>query len=662
MGLFWELEMKGEDMNPVRRLFEPIRIGTLELKNRIIMGAMVTNFATKEGFVTDRLIDYHVKIAKGGCALNVTENAHVTLEGKRIIYGLGAYDDRLIPGYKRLVDGVHAVGGKISLQIFHGGRECSSEITGSQPIGPSSLVSRYRGITKKIEMPREMTEREIETLVEKFGDAGRRAREAGFDAVEIHAAHGYLVSQFLSPYSNKRTDRYGGDITRRSTFLIRIIQNIKEKAGADFPVLVKLNAKDHVEGGITPDQAEITARLAAKEGADAIVVSVGLHESRPYMIIPPMSVPDFVNVPHASLIKKGVDVPVGVIGRIIDPVRASKVIEEGKADLVALARGLLSDPEWPRKALEGRFDDIRQCIGCNQGCIDNIHKMKPFTCLHNPMVGREREFEIIKSEKPERVAIIGGGPAGLETARVAALRGHQVTIYEKEQELGGQIRIGRVPPHRGELGKVTDYLFHQVKKAGVQIELGTEITPSMLSGLDADAIVLASGALPSTPWIKGVGSAHVVYTFDVLAGKVSVGKKAVVVGGGLVGVETADFLCEQGKEVIILEMLDQMASDTGSANRVYFEDRFVEKKVEVQLDAKVSEIDEEGITFQQRGWTKRILGVDTVVLATGAVPNDSLWNRVADMPNRKVFRVGDCVKPRNAMEAIYEGSKIGREI
>ncbi len=649
-------------MNPARKLFEPIRIGRLELKSRIIMGAMVTNFGTRDGFVTDRLIGYHVNIAKGGCALNVTENAYVSPDGKRILNGLGAYDDTLIPGLKRLVQGVHAVGGMISLQIFHGGRECSSEITGVQPIAPSSLVSRYSAISRQTDVPREMTLWEIQKMVGKFGDAGRRAREAGFDSVEIHAAHGYLISQFLSPYSNKRTDRYGGDVRARATFLIEIIQDIKHKAGADFPVLVKLNMDDYVQGGIVPDQAEVTIRLAVEEGADAIITSVGLHESRPYMIIPAMSVEDFVNVPYAKRAKSVAKVPVGVIGRIIDPVRASKVIEEGNADLVVLARALLSDPEWPKKALEGRFDDIRQCIGCNQGCIDNIHKMKPFTCLQNPMVGREREFEIVGSEEPKRVAVIGGGPAGLETARVAALRGHRVTIYEKEQELGGQIRIGRVPPHRDELGKLSDYLSHQVKKAGVEIELGTEITPSMMNGLEADAIILASGALPFAPRIKGVGFKHVVYAFDVLAGKVSVGKRIVVVGGGLVGVETADFLCEQGKEVIILEMMDQMASDTGSANRVYFEDRFAEKGVEVQLGAKVSEIDEEGIAFQQRGWTKRILGVDTVVLATGAAPNDALWIGIADKPNPNVFRVGDCVTPRNAMDAIYEGSKIGREI
>lgn len=288
--------------------------------------------------------------------------------------------------------------------------------------------------------------------------------------------------------------------------------------------------------------------------------------------------------------------------------------------------------------------------------------MKPFTCLQNPEIGREKEFEISKSQKSKKVVIIGGGPAGLEAARVSALRGHQVTIYEKEKELGGQIRMGRVPPHRDELGKVTDYLTRQVKKLGVTIELGKRITPATIDRLNADAVVLATGATPLTPKIKGIRNRRVVYAMDVLAGNATVGNRVVVVGAGLVGLETADFLVEKGKEVIILEMLDTMAADTGNANRIYFEDRFVEKGVDVLLNAKVTAIDQEGVVYSKKGWARKILGVDTVVLATGAVANDSLWNAVRGKKREKVFPVGDCIKARNALEAIYEASKTAREI
>jgi len=646
-----------EDIKP---LFEPIKIKSLKLKNRIMMAAMVTNFATREGYVTERLKAYHARIARGGCGLNVTEDAYVSVDGKRIINCLGAYDDKLIPGLKSLTEAVHQEGGKISLQIFHGGRECSSEITGFQPIAPSNLISRFRGFTRKVEIPREMSIEEIEIIVSKFGDAAKRAKESGFDAVEIHGAHGYLISQFLSPYSNKRTDRYGGDVVKRATFLLEIIQDIRKKVGSDYPIFLKMNINDYVEGGITPEEAKLTAILAEEAGVDVIIASVGFHESRPYKIVPTMSLPKFLNVELAALIKKNVSVPVATVGRIIDPIKASRVISEGKADLIVLGRALLSDPDWPKKALEGRFDDIRECIGCNQGCIDNIHKMKPLSCLQNPEVGREKEFEIRKSDQPKKVTIIGGGPAGLEAARVAALRGHQVTIYEKERELGGLIRIGKIPPHRDELGKVVDYLVRQVKKLQITIKLGKKVNSSIIDDLKDDVIILATGAIPLIPKIKGIRQKHVVFAMDVLSGKVSIGKKAVIIGAGLVGLETADFLIERGKEVIILEMLDTIAKDTGNANRIYFEDKFSEKEVEIVLNAKAIEIDEEGVTYIQKGWIKKILKVDSIVIATGAIPNNSLYNSLKR--KKMVFAIGDCVKARNAMEAIFEGSKIAREI
>lgn len=649
-------------MQEAKALFEPLRIGQLELRNRVVLAAMVANFATEDGFVTDRLKAYHANIAKGGCGLNVTESSHVSLEGKRITCGLGSYDDKLISRLRELTEAVHAEGGKIAQQIHHGGRECASAITGFQPIGPSSLTSRYSAISKKTDIPREMTLEDIEVMVSKFGDAGRRAKEAGFDAIEVHGAHGYLINQFLSPYANKRTDRYGRDIHGRSRFLQEIVADIKKKAGENFPVIVKLNICDYAEGGVVPEDACLTAKLAVESGADAIIASVGLHESRPYMMIPTMQIPPFTNVEMSALVKEHVRVPVGTVGRIIEPKRAAKVIEDGKADFVVMGRGLLADPQWPTKAMEGRYDDICECIACNQGCIDKIHRMEPFTCLQNPVVGREKEFEIRKAEKPKKVAVIGGGPAGLEASRVAALRGHEVTLYEKASELGGQTRIGRVPPHRDEFGKVTEYLTRQVEKAGVKLELGETISEDTVRNLDAEVIVLATGAVPLVPEIEGVKQSHVVCAEDVLTGKASVGNRVVIIGAGLVGLETADYLVVQGKHVSLLEMLETVPPEMGNANRIYFEIKFSEKGVEIHFGARVDRIEEDGIVYTQKGWVRKIMAIDTVVLATGYVPDRSLEKAIGNDKGVTVFSIGDCVKARNALEAIYEGSRIGREI
>jgi NADPH-dependent 2,4-dienoyl-CoA reductase/sulfur reductase-like enzyme len=379
-------------------------------------------------------------------------------------------------------------------------------------------------------------------------------------------------------------------------------------------------------------------------------------------MIPPMQIPPFTNVHLSAMVKECVEVPVGTVGRIIEPKKATKIIEERKSDFVVLGRALLADPEWPKKAMEGRYDDIRECIACNQGCIDKIHRMEPFTCLQNPVIGREREFEIRKTDNPKRVAVIGGGPAGLEAARVAALRGHQVTLYEKETVLGGQIIIGRVPPNRDELGKTIDYLTKQVKKLRVHLELRKKITAEMVKSFAADVIVVAAGSVPLAPQIEGIDHENVVYATDVLSGKCSVGQRVAVVGAGLVGLETADFLSEQGKNVIIFEMLETTPPDMGNANRIYFEDTFSEKGIEIQFGAKITRINEDGIVFFQDGWTRKLMGIDTVVLATGAVAENSLEKKLRSEKRFSVFSVGDCVKARNAMEAIYEGSKIGREI
>ncbi len=643
-------------------IFTPFSVGKLDLPNRITMAAMVSNFAREDGSVTERLIDYHVNIAKGGCALNTTEASYVSAEGKRIKYGLGMHDDRLIPGLKELTQAVHSVGGKISAQIFHGGRECSSEITGFKPVAPSLRESQFRAITKKKEFPRVLTIEEIKGIVKKFGDAAERVREAGFDAIEIHGAHGYLISQFLSPYSNMREDDYGGDQENRCRFLIEILQEVKRKAGNDFPVILKLNIEDYVDGGITTSLAKVNVANAVNNGADAIIASAALHEARPYMQISAMYIEPYTNVPLAQEIKRDTTVPVGAVGRITEPWKANEIIEDGKADFVVLGRQLLADPEWPLKAREGRYDDIAECIACNQGCIDQTHAMKPMTCLRNPAVGREKSFAIEKAGHPKKVIVIGGGPAGLEVARVAAQRSHNVTLFEKSSDLGGQLKIAKNPPGRSNLEKLRVYLEKQAYKLGVSIHLNSEVTKETIDQLDADTLIIATGAKQIIPRINGVSKENVAYAWQVLSHDVEVGKRVVVVGGGLVGLEVSDFLQKENKRIILLEMRDSIFEGIGNATRIYYEDNVINEGVEVLLNAMVTHIDEDGVVYEKNGWRNKILGVDTVVVAVGSTKEDLLLDDLKGKHQCKIFRVGDCAEPRDLMEAIYDAGKVAREI
>ncbi len=654
-----------KSVKEVQPLFAPLKIGNMQLKNRIVLGPMVCNMATNEGYVTETFKGYHVNIARGGTALNTLESTYISPEGKRLTSQLAIYDDKFIPGLRDLANVVRQSGGKTSLQIAHGGRECISEISGFQPVAPTDLPSTYRSVAKfghSIEYPRQLTIPEIEEIVAKFGDSARRTKEAGIDAVELHAAHGYLICNFLSPFSNKRTDKYGGDTRGRATFLIEILKDVRKKVGSGYPIFVKMNAMDYVaEGGVTIEEAKVTARLVEENGGDALVISVCMHESRPYMTVPAMFFPTFLNVHLAEQIKKVVGIPVGTVGRVLDPVRAAKIIEEGKADFVVMARGLLSDPEMPNKAAEGRFDDIRECLGCNGGCRQHHTKMSAITCTQNPSIGSEEEFTITKADKPKKVLIIGGGPGGLQAARVAALRGHQVTLYEKQNELGGEINTGSIAPKRQELGKMTRWLIGQTKKLNVTIKTGTEVTSAMVKDIKPEVIIVATGAVPLIPRISGVDRANVVAAVDVLRGKATVGKRVVIVGAGLVGLEVADFLAEKGKEVIILEMLEDIALDGDASDRIYYAGHLKELGVDILTNAKVKEIRQDGVVFTYKFWDRQILGPDNVVLATGAVANTRLYEDLKKTYSN-VYAIGDCVKARKALEANREGWKVALEI
>ena len=542
----------------LQRLFTPIKVGKLELKNRIIMPPMIERLAT-HGAPNDAVKDFYAARARGGVALIVLTPGIVDISMASPIQ-LGIYDDSFIPGLKQFTDLIHSCGGRMGIQLMHLGRQ-GGEIKRYKPVAASPIP-----LTPKDEVPRELTTGEVEGLVEKFAEAARRARDAGFDMVELHGCHGYLLSGFLSPLTNQRGDKYGGSVANRARFVMEIVSLIKERVGKDFPVSVRMNGSDYMPGGVTVDMARQTAKLLEEAGADMIGVSGGAYGSYP-VIVPPYDQPRGCNVPLAAAVKEVVKVPVAVAGRLDDPFVADEVLVSGKADVIAVARGLLADPELPNKASRGDFKGIRRCIACNV-CIDgDPTPVSPITCTVNPEAGREREMVMVPATRRKKVMVIGGGLAGLEAARVAAARGHKVTLYEENADLGGQWLLASKPPHKQDHMLLLGYMVGQLDKLGVERKRGVKVTAAMVEETRPDVVLVATGAKPLVPPIPGVEREEVVTAWDVLGGR-EVGRRVLVVGGGLTGLETAEFLAEQGKEVVVVEMLKRVGADMGGTVQV----------------------------------------------------------------------------------------------
>jgi 2,4-dienoyl-CoA reductase-like NADH-dependent reductase (Old Yellow Enzyme family)/thioredoxin reductase len=630
------------------KLFTPLKIGPLELKNRIVMAPMATHYADETGAVTERLKNYYLERARGGVGLIIVESGYIHSLGRGGMRRMGLHEDRLIPGLKGLVDAVHAEGAKISSLLHHAGRQINVKNTGGQyPVSASSLPAGMEAV-----VPRALKAREIEELVEAFGQSARRSLAAGFDAILIHAAHGYLIHQFLSPLSNIRRDRYGGTFTRRLRFLQEIILRCQESVGKDYPLMVRMSASEFIPGGITLRDGQKIARRLEEWGVKAIHVSGGTHDTVE-MEIQPMAIPRGCLVHLAEGIKKAVRIPVGTVGRIVDPKMAEEILRQGKADLIALGRALLADPEFPRKTQEGRFEDIRPCIACLQGCRDHLYQGLPITCLVNPQAGMEAESKITPAERQKKVFIIGGGPGGMEAARVAALRGHEVTLAEKENHLGGQFHWASLPDGKGEIRFYLDYLSGQLKKLGVKIQLNQEVSPEKLKEMKADAVILAAGGVPLIPGVSGTDRKIVLTAWEVLTHPEKVEEKVVIIGGGAVGAETAEFLADQERDVTLVEMIPEIAGDAEKVNRKILLRSLGEKGVKIRVLTQATAILAEGVEVEFGG-RKETLAADTVVLATGIRPNNELEAALGTLPP-ELHKIGDCVKPRKAIDAIHEG-------
>jgi 2,4-dienoyl-CoA reductase-like NADH-dependent reductase (Old Yellow Enzyme family)/thioredoxin reductase len=632
-------------------VFSPLTIKSLVLKNRIVMPPMATWYATRAGEVTPRLISYHRERAAGGVGLNMVEFTVIDAKGRLDSHMLGAFEDAHIPGLTALAQAVHEAGGKIGLQLSHAGRRARSALNGgARPWAPSP-IAELGG-----EIPSEMTESQIRYVQECFQKAALRAKQAGFDAVEIHTAHGYIIHQFLSPISNRRTDQYGGSLENRSRFAVETVARVRQAVGDNFPIFCRVSGDEYIDGGSSLAEAKLFAQILQKAGADLIDVSAGVLESAE-RTVPPLAMDHGCNIYLAKGIKQQVKIPVIGVGRIKSLAEAEKLLQEGATDLVAMGRSLIADPELLKKSMNG--DNIRPCIACNQGCIERLYYGYAITCLVNARVGREFQMPALtKAPVPKKIAVVGGGPGGMEFARVAAERGHKVTLFEKEKELGGRFRIASKPPKKEEIAEFIDYLSRSVTASGVEVKTGTAVQPEeLLQGGRFDEVVVAAGAEPiRLPMAQG--QSGVALAEDVLQDKVKLGTKVVIVGGGMVGCETADLIARDDRQVIIIEMLPQVAGDVEARTKKLLLQRLDARKVEILCNTKVEGIEKNKVLCSQAGIRCDLDAVDNIILAIGYKPNPS----VSQLRSEKIHKIGDCAQPGKAITAVHEGFLLGATI
>ena len=642
-------------MNSLSKLFQSANIGTMQLHNRIIMAPMGSMLGNEDGSVSERLRRYYEERAKGGAALIIVEATAIAPEGKGNTRQLCIYGDEFIAGLRHLVDSVHAHGAKIAIELHHMGKETTVEAAGEQPVAPSAIPS----VTTKV-MPRELTIEEIEHLVEAYTDGVERAKEVGFDAVEFHGAHGYLICQFLSNYSNKRTDKYGGDLENRMRFALDIVTQAKARVGNDFPMLFRLSAQEYVPKGLTLDETRILSQRLQDAGIHCLDVSAGNSQAA-NMVVQPGWMPRGCLVPLAVEIKGAVSIPVSIAGRINDPVLANEIVEQGKADFVTLGRPLLADPELPNKAREGRLEDIRMCTGCCH-CMDVVAgTWQPLTCAINATVGKE-ETAPMPALKPKTVLVVGGGPGGMEAARVAALRGHKVTLYEQDETLGGQLLMAAIPPGKEELATTTRFLSLQLYKLGVEVKISQRATVETIAEMKPDAVVLATGSSVVVPDIEGAKLPHVTMAREVISGRKTTWQKVVIVGGGRVGCETAELLAKLGKEITVVRMTGygRLAGDIGVFTRKFFLAELHQWPIVIENDSAVERITREGVIIKKNGQSI-LVNADSVVLSPAPSSNGQLAEQINGLVT-ELYIIGDCAKPRGIADAIHEGFQVGCEL
>ncbi|RJP75326.1 MAG: FAD-binding protein [Desulfobacteraceae bacterium] len=664
--------MKGNSMYPY--LSSPITINSLTVRNRIIYPALGVLYSYDRK-LNDRYYHFFEEKARGGAGIVTVGPVGVDFIGSGIIV-LSLAEDEAIPSFVKLTSLIKEQGAAPWIQLFHAGAYSHPFIIdGKEPIAPSPIFSKYSKAT-----PREMTREDIETVQTAFVRAALRAKEAGFAGVEIIASGGYLITQFVSPLRNQRTDQYGGTFENRMRFPRELIERLREKLGPDYPLTIRMAGNDFVPGSNTDAETPAIAQVYEKAGVDLINVTGGWHETKVPQL--PMDLPRSGFSYLAANIKKVVSVPVVASNRISDPDAAEKILQDGCADMVSLGRVLIADPYWPQKAFQGKKEEIRPCVACSQGCTDEIFSGKPVFCTGNPMAGFEGERKIKKTAQPQKVMVIGAGAAGLEAAVTASIAGHQVTVYEKGNDIGGQLYIAGAPPHKNEIWEFIRYYRAMIRKYNIPVRLNTAVDRSFIQNEKPDHIIVAEGAEALIPPIQGVDDPCVLSAWDVLKNNPLLGKNVAIIGGGAVGLETALFVADRGtirpdvlhflfaydaepidrlrdlmfhgtSQVTVFEMLPKVGKDVGKSTKWVLFGNLEKHGIQIRTQAKVCSIHHGTVVYETDGKTEK-MQFDNVILASGSRPVQRLSKEIAEL-GIPYKTVGDCVQVGKINDAIHGG-------
>lgn len=642
-------------------LLSPIQLGTLTVKNRVMVTAHTTNFS-ENGIPTDKDVAYYGERAQGGAGLIVIGALRIHPTTLNSPLNIMAFRPDVVPMFQQISDAIHEHGAKVIGQILHMGRQIYPGYSRTPPWSPSPIPCPINKV-----VPHEMTPSEIQEIIEHYALTARHAKAGGMDGVEIHGAHGYLIQQFMSPWSNHRRDDYGGSVENRLRFAYEVIDTVRSEVGDDFVVGFRLSGEEFTEGGLDITQMTGISRLLAQHGQlDFLSVSQSNYNPHSFQtMIPDMH---FERAPYTYLsaaIKDAVDeMPIFTVGRILDPIQAENILASGAADMVGMTRAHIADPEIVKKAQENRVEDIRLCISCNQGCADQIHKRNTMSCLQNPSVGFERTHGLNAYDKlvqqPRKVMVIGGGVAGMEAAIIAKRRGHHVSLYEASDKLGGQINTLVKVPERAEFYDTVRWRVHMLEQLAVTVHRNTKVTPELAQAEAPDVVILATGATPVEHTIHGFDSNQVFTVEQVLNDPVQLGQHILLIDGvrHYRATATAEHLAKQGKTVTVLTKEENTGGDIPKINFVGVMERFAELKIRIIPRAKVSHAEGSTIVYQQGGFTEELHNIDSVVMAMPRQAENSLHAQLLDLVP-EVHLVGDCLSPRRALEAIWDGHQAG---